>query len=144
MGLIHLPSKATVLLYAKSEVGLLWCSMSAATSGSSFIHLLPEQKTILHKLSNLLSSRSQNNKLEEILYKAIYSLYMPQTIVNLIKNPFQSPVTAFQALQVTKKDKTFTDIRFMDRTLNQLQFMIQLWGISYILESASGKVNYTL
>ena len=69
---------------------------------------------------------------------------MPRTTIDLAKDPFQSPIAAFQALQISTNDKTFIDIRLMDQKLNQLQFMIQLRGISHILATAANnEVNYT-
>lgn len=69
---------------------------------------------------------------------------MPKTTLELANDAFQSPVAAFQALQVSNKDKTFAKIGSMDQKLNPLQFMIQLRGISQILKTAAdNEVNYT-
>jgi len=82
--------------------------------------------------------------LEETLRAAICSLYMPTTTLDLAKDPFQSPVAVFQALQISTNDKKFIDIGLMDQKLNPLQFMIQLRGISYILTTAANSgVSYT-
>lgn len=53
--LVHLPSEAAVLIYAKSEVNLLWSSILAAKSRDTFIHLTLEQKKILLQLNLHLS-----------------------------------------------------------------------------------------
>ena len=142
--LVHLPSEAAVLIYAKSEVNLLWSSILAAKSRDTFIHLTLEQKKILLQLNLHLSQWSKAKELEKILHSAICSLYMPKTTLELANDAFQSPVAAFQALQVSNKDKTFAKIGSMDQKLNPLQFMIQLRGISQILKTAAdNEVNYT-
>jgi hypothetical protein len=68
---------------------------------------------------------------------AINSLYMPETIMDLAKDAFESPVALFQALELSTKAKTFINVTSMDQKLNQLQFMIQLQGSSYLLKSAA-------
>ena len=62
---------------------------------------------------------------------------MPANTINLADDQFQSPVAAFQALQISTRDKTFVEIRSMDQKLNPLQFMMQLRGFSHILETAA-------
>jgi hypothetical protein len=59
MGLVHLPSKAAVLVCAKSEVGLSWTSVLAAKSGNTFIHLSPDQKNLLLQPKCHLSLQSK-------------------------------------------------------------------------------------
>jgi len=60
---------------------------------------------------------------------------MPETVINLAKDPFKSPIAVFQALQLSSDSKTFIDMRSMDYKLNPLQFMIQLRGSSHLLKT---------
>lgn len=133
--LIHLPSKTAVLAYAKSEVGLLWSSIIAAKSTTTFFSLTPNQKGVLLQLNTLLSQQSGGKILEEAFRTAIHSLYIPQTVIDLAEDPFKSPVAVFQALQLSTKAKTFIDIASMDQKLNPLQFMMQLRGSSHLLKT---------